>query len=202
VFRGKYLEMLALAFKQTPTRLYDNPADLLSSLWRQPWVVYAKEPFAGPRSVLAYLGRYTHRVALSNDRILELADGHVRFRWRDYADGNRQKEMTLGAVEFLRRFLLHVLPTGFVRIRHFGLLASRSRGRDLKTCRRLLDASAVVVAPKLSATELMARVTGRDPTLCDQCHGGRMYLVASLAPPGALSSGRSPPSPAVLVSTC
>lgn len=201
VFRGKYLEMLTLAFKQTPTRLRGDPGDLLGGLWKQPWIVYAKEPFAGPRSVLAYLGRYTHRVALTNDRILEMADGHVRFRWRDYADGNRQKEMTLEAGEFLRRFLLHVLPTGFVRIRHFGLLASRSRGRGMKTCRRLLAASAVVVAPKLSATELITRLTGLDPTLCGRCHKGRMHLVMQLAP-GALPSGGSPPSPSVLVPAC
>ena len=94
--------------------------------------MYAKRPFAGPEQVLAYLGRYTHRVALSNDRLVELRDGRVRFRWKDYADRDRVKVMTLEAEEFLRRFLLHVVPRGFMRIRHFGLLANRTRCDTLR----------------------------------------------------------------------
>jgi len=108
----------------------------LVTLRASDWVVYAKSPFAGPTQVLEYLGRYTPRVALSNDRLVRMADGQVRFRWKDYAHGNRVKTMTLPAAEFLRRFLLHVLPGGFVRIRHFGLLANR--GRTAKLARLLL----------------------------------------------------------------
>ena len=100
--------------------------------------MYAKRPFAGPEQVLEYLGRYTHRVALSNERILSLADGLVRFRWKDYADGDRVKVMELEAGEFIRRFLLHIVPDGFVRIRHFGLLANRTRKAKLARCRQVL----------------------------------------------------------------
>ena len=100
--------------------------------------MFAKRPFAGPEQVLDYLGRYTHRVALSNDRLVEHHDGRVRFRWKDYADHDRAKVMTLDAREFLRRFLLHVVPRGFMRIRHFGLLANRTRRGTVTRCRDLL----------------------------------------------------------------
>ena len=98
------------------------------------WIVYAKRPFAGPEQVLTYLGRYTHRVALSNDRLIDHHDGRVRFRWKDYADHDRVKVMTLEVDEFLRRFLLHVVPRGFMRIRHFGLLANRTRRGAVARC--------------------------------------------------------------------
>ena len=95
------------------------------------WVVYAKPPFAGPQQVLEYVGRYTHRVAISNNRLLDIDNGEVRFRWKDYRNGNRQKTMTLSADEFIRRFLLHVLPNGFQRIRYYGFLANRYRKQNL-----------------------------------------------------------------------
>ena len=106
---------------------------------RADWVVYAKPPFAGPDQVLDYVGRYTHRVALSNDRLLDIEDGTVRFRWKDYRHGSHQKTMTLDADEFIRRFLLHVLPDRFQRIRYYGLLGNRRRGEKLARCRALLD---------------------------------------------------------------
>jgi len=112
--------------------------DRLAALRHHAWVVYCKPPFAGPEHVLAYLGRYTHRVAISSDRLVGLDDGRVRFRWRDYADGDRTKVMELEAPEFLRRFLLHVVPDGFVRIRHFGLLANRRRAANVARCHTLL----------------------------------------------------------------
>ena len=102
------------------------------------WVVYAKRPFGGPEQVLKYLARYTHRVAISNRRLLSMEDGRVTFEWKDYAAGNQTKTMTLEAVEFIRRFLLHVLPSGFVHIRHFGFLANRKRKEKLALCRSLL----------------------------------------------------------------
>jgi hypothetical protein len=107
-------------------------------LFRQDWVVYAKPPFDGPQHVIGYLARYTHRVAISNHRLVAFQDDRVTFRWKDYAHGNKKKMMTLSAEEFLRRFLLHVLPRGFVRIRFFGFLASRCRATLLPQCRRLL----------------------------------------------------------------
>src|SRR5207247_1463044 len=147
VFRGRYLAGLRRAFDRGELHCTGGLAALaepaavaawLDELRQQAWVVYCKPPFAGPEHVLAYLGRYTHRVALSNDRLVAVADGRVRFRWRDYADGDRVKLMELDIDEFLRRFLLHIVPDGFVRIRHFGLLANRRRAAALAACRVLL----------------------------------------------------------------
>ena len=147
------------------------------------WVVYAKPPFAGPAQVLEYLGRYTHRVAISNERLVSVADGQVRFRWRDYAHGNRVKIMTLPAEEFLRRFLLHVLPGGFVRIRHFGFLANRGRADKLAVCRTLLAVPppAGPPAPETVAA-LVHRLTGVDLTQCPVCHTGQLHVVALFRP--------------------
>jgi hypothetical protein len=116
----------------------DSFARWLTPLYRQEWVVYAKPPFGGPEQVLKYLARYTHRVAISNQRLLALENGHVTFRYKDYADSRRSKTMTLSAEEFLRRFVQHVLPKGFVKIRHYGLLAPRGRAQRLMLCRQLL----------------------------------------------------------------
>jgi hypothetical protein len=147
LFRGKYLALLRAAFDQGkltfPGRwagLADAPAfaGWLRPLYHQDWVVYAKPPFGGPAQVLKYLARYTHRVAISNQRLLALADGRVTFRYKDYADDQRHKALTLSAEEFLRRFVQHVLPKGFVKIRHYGLLANRHREDKLRRCRRLL----------------------------------------------------------------
>ena len=144
--------------------------------------MYCKPPFAGPEHVLAYLGRYTHRVALSNDRLLALADGRVHFRWRDYADGDRVKVLALDVDEFLRRFLLHIVPDGFVRIRHFGLLANRHRAVKLAQCRAQLAQPAVVPAPPESVRALMLRVAGVDIEQCPVCQQGPLRRVQRLAP--------------------
>jgi Putative transposase/Transposase zinc-binding domain len=192
VFRGKYLAGLQQAFARGELRFAGGVADLadpatfpqfLASLRASDWVVYAKPPFAGPTQVLEYLGRYTHRVALSNDRLVSLEAGQVRFRWKDYAHGNRGKTMTLSAEEFLRRFLLHVLPAGFVRIRHFGFLANRGRAVKLARCRALLAARPPEpsAAPEPVAA-LMRRLTGVDITRCPVCHAGHLRLVAVLRP--------------------
>jgi hypothetical protein len=148
LFRGKFLAGLKAAYQRGELTLTGSVADLvdppqfrrwLAGLYRQEWVVYAKPPFGGPQQVYRYLGRYTHRVAISNARLIAMEDGYVRFRYKDYADGNQHKEMTLEALEFLRRFLLHVLPKGFVRIRHYGLLAGRNVSTKLAYCRQLLE---------------------------------------------------------------
>jgi predicted RNA-binding Zn-ribbon protein involved in translation (DUF1610 family) len=147
VFRGKFAAALKKAFRQKLLMFPGTLAPLAQerafrsffrSLFRQDWVVYAKPPFGGPQHVLHYLARYTHRVAISNHRIVAFADGQVTFRWKDYAHGSKQKLMTVTAQEFLRRFLLHVLPHGFVRIRFFGFLANRRRNSLLPLCRQLL----------------------------------------------------------------
>jgi hypothetical protein len=183
VFRGKYLAALrdASARGRLPPEVSGN--DLLRTLRGTPWVVYAKPPFGGPEHVLQYLGRYTHRIAIGNDRILALRDGVVRFRWRDYADANRSKAMALPAEEFLRRFLLHVVPAGFQRIRHFGLLANRRRSQALARCRELLHASAPLAPPPHeTAIETARRLTGLDLLECPLCGEGILRIVASLAP--------------------
>jgi Putative transposase/Transposase zinc-binding domain len=148
VFRGKFTDALKRAFRKGKLVFHGRLRCLsnakmfrifLRSVFPHDWVVYAKEPFGGPEHVLHYLARYTHRVAISNHRLISLEDGKVTFRWKDYAHGNKQRKMTVGSDEFLRRFFLHVLPRGFVRIRFFGFLANRSRANMLPLCRRLLE---------------------------------------------------------------
>jgi hypothetical protein len=192
VFRGKFLDALRRAYAAADLVFAGSLAARadpgaftawLAQLREPDWVVYAKRPFAGPEQVLEYLGRYTHRVALSNDRILSLDDGRVRFRWKDYADGDRVKVMELEAEEFLRRFLLHVGPDGFVRIRHFGLLANRTRKAKLARCRALLaQPPAPADHPVESVQALMLRLTGLDIARCAVCHRGRLHVVEIFPP--------------------
>ncbi len=150
------------------------------------WVVYAKRPFAGPEHVLNYLGRYTHRVAITNHRLTGLADGWVSFRWKDYRHHHKTKIMTLDAGEFLRRFLLHVLPDGFRRIRHYGFLANGHRTKKLATLRTLLAVPVPpVMPPPADYRERYTRLTGRSLDTCPDC-GGRMIewgLLARTADP-------------------
>src|ERR1019366_9415988 len=137
------------------------------------WVVHAKPPFGGPGHVLKYLARYTHRVAISNSRILSIECGKVTFLWKDYADGDKTKTMTLDAVEFIRRFLLHVLPGGFVRIRHFGFLANSARREKLAPCPTLLTATAPL--PNAAVADVRDRKT--DEKRCPLCKTGHMILI-------------------------
>jgi len=192
VFRGKYLQALHRAFTTGQLLFAGSLASLadpeafatwLRGLRQHDWVVYAKRPFAGPTQILEYLGRYTHRVAISNERLVSHTDGVVRFRWKDYADGDRVKIMTLAAEEFIRRFLLHVVPGGFVRIRHFGFLANRTRRAKLARCRALLhQPPSPATAAIESAPALMLRLTGIDIERCPLCHQGRLHVTAILAP--------------------
>ena len=190
VYRGKFLDALTRAFAANQLQLAGSTAalaaptargELLSRLRDSPWVVYAKSPCAGPQQVLDYLGRYTHRVALSNNRLLSLSDGQVRFTWKDYAHGNRRKVMSLEATEFLRRFLLHVLPKSFMRIRHYGLLANRAKSILLAQARRALDQHD---APQTPAAESIAafwlRVAHVDIHRCPQCGLGTLHVISVL----------------------
>src|ERR1019366_4206487 len=161
-------------------------ASWLRVLFRHDWVVYAKRPFGGPEYVLRYLGAYTHRVAISNGRLVALADGNVAFRWRDSAHGNKKRLMTLPVEEFLRRFLLHLLPRGFVRIRNFGFLANRRRAELLPLCLRLLQPSDQPTVCAASLTTLHAHSTWNCP-LC----GKTMQVVERLSAAHLLL--RSPP---------
>jgi len=154
-------------------------------LFRKDWVVYSKPPFGGPQYVLQYLGRYTHRVAISNHRLVSFAHGQVTFRWRDSAHHNEQKLMTLSVDEFLRRFLLHLLPKGFVRIRSFGFLANRQRAKLLPLCFAALAPTALSAQPQASADE-----PAPDLRLCPYC-GAPMVIVERLT--AAQIQLRSPP---------
>jgi hypothetical protein len=144
---------------------------MIKALRKKPWVVYSKVPFAGPAKMLDYLSRYTHRVAISNDRILDLVGGQVNFAYRDRRDGDRKKQQTLEAVGFLQRFLYHILPNRFTRIRHYGFLSNRNRKRKLQIIRGLLDASSPApLAPKTLASWLES-ILGYDPSRCPRCGG-------------------------------
>ncbi len=192
VFRGKFLHALRRVYMADTLVFAGSLAPLAApaafATWldqlRQPdWVVYAKRPFAGPEQVLQYLGRYTHRVAISNDRLLGLDEGIVRFRWKDYTDGDRIKVMPLPAAEFLRRFLLHVVPDGFVRIRHLGFLANRTRHVKLARCRQLLaQPPAPAERPLESVQALILRLTGLDIERCAVCHRGRLHVIEIFPP--------------------
>jgi hypothetical protein len=191
VFRGRYLAGLRRAFDRDDLHLTGGLAPLaapaafaawLEELRAQAWVVYCKPPFAGPEHVLAYLGRYTHRVAISNDRLVAVADGRVCFRWRDYANGDRVKVMAVDVDEFLRRFLLHVVPDGFVRIRHFGLLANRRRTAALAHCRVLLTQPPPPVERPESVRDLLLRLTGIDIARCPVCQQGVLRQLGVLPP--------------------
>lgn len=202
-FRRRFLQLLGLAFDRgelqfccalQPLRERKAFQRYLDPLREKEWVVYSKAPFAGPEQVLDYVGRYTHRVAISNNRLLNIEAGQVTFRWRDYRDGDTHKSMTLSAGEFIRRFLLHVLPPGLQRIRYYGLLGNRHRQEKLEQCRRLLDMG--LATPKEIHTEALAdyrdryqALTGVSLRECPLCRRGRMILIEQLAP----SRGSGPP---------
>jgi hypothetical protein len=192
VFRGKFLDQLKKAYRAGRLKCIGRAKllsqrkvfhQLLDRLYSKGWVVYAKQPFGGPEQVLAYLGRYTHRVAISNHRLVSMNNGSVTFQWRDYHDGSKTKLMTLDAGEFLRRFLLHVLPEGFCKIRYYGILSSRRRRSDLTRCKLLLGMEPVQVLrePK-TWQEVLLDLTGIDVRQCPHCHDGRMVHVHELAP--------------------
>ena len=182
VFQGKFLDFLKRAFEQGKLTSSAAIGETIQGLYKKKWVVYAKAPFSGPEHLLDYLGRYTHRVALSNDRLLSVADGQVTFTYRDRQEDDRLKLMRLDAQEFIRRFLLHVLPEGFMRIRHFGFLANRTKKQSLARCRELLGllASDPNRAPK-SSHDLLRELTGVDLSRCPSCQRGTMVIVAKLS---------------------
>jgi len=197
VFRGKYLALLKTAFAQGKlafpgrlARLVDADAfnAWLRPLYAKDWVVYAKPPFGGPAQVLKYLARYTHRVAISNSRIVNIANGQVTFRYKDYADDHRSKTMPLSGGEFLRRFMQHVLPRGFVKVRHFGLLANRHREEKLKTARRLLLPLSTAPPPQAGATEISPASAVR----CPKCGGCRFLRMELPKPPPGSFRATSP----------
>jgi hypothetical protein len=182
VCRGKFYAALAQAGSTGAVPLPEGFAQLRDQLYAQEWIVYAKPPFAGPAHVLDYVGRYTHRVAIANHRLLDVRDGRVRFAYRNRRQGNRVQTMTLDADEFIRRFLLHVLPHGFMRLRHYGFLANRHKARTLRRCRDLLgQPSQPPPRRPQSVVQWRQEVTGLDLTPCPHC-GTRPLLRLPLAP--------------------
>jgi hypothetical protein len=200
-FRNRFLQIVDSIYRSGELRLtgklspLSDPAAwaaLLDSLRSTEWVVYSKSPFGGPCQALKYLARYTHRVAISNRRLLSLRDGKVRFTWKDYAHEAKRKIMELDAHEFIRRFLLHVLPTGFVRIRHYGFLANRSRKAKLELIRRLTAPPRNDATPEATAESPDPASTDDPPSqdaaggtkakLCPRCKRGRLVPVETLPP--------------------
>jgi hypothetical protein len=192
LFRRLFLTYLQKAFDAGKLRFFSSLEPLrehrafcryLAPLRQAPWVVFVKPPFAGPEQALEYVGRYTHRVAISNNRLRDIDHGQVRFTWKDYRHHDQPKVMTLSADEFIRRFLLHVLPEGFHRIRYYGLLGNRHRAEKLACCRQLLGMTLSEPAHRQEQQDYRARyeeLTGDPLTQCPVCHQGRMIIIETL----------------------
>jgi len=192
-FRGKFLFYLKQAHREGQLEFFGDDQYLidevafnnfLTPIYTKEWVVYCKPPFKSAACVVEYLGRYTHRVAISNNRIISMDNGMVTFKWRDYRDDNRWKVMRVSAEEFIRRFLIHVLPDRFMKIRHYGLMGNRNKTAKLTICKRLT--STPLIRPlKLSTEELIMKLTGKDISLCSHCGKGHMRRMHDF--------GKSPP---------
>ena len=188
-FRGKFLKYM----KETKLDFYgknkelENPAiynELINQMYNKAWVVYCKEPFKNAESVIQYLGRYTHRVAISNERIVKVEDNKVTFKWRDYKDNNKMKEMTITIEEFIRRFLVHILPPRFMKIRYYGILGNRNKKKKLLKC-KILTRTKIYKKKELPTLELLKKVLGKDFNkkvlgkdfnLCPHCKKGHMLI--------------------------
>lgn len=194
LFKSKFLAYLKAKFEDGELEFHGhlnnlsqpstNWGQFIKILYGKEWVVYSKPPFGGPRQVLKYLAKYTHRVAISNQRLISLEDGRVTFRWKNYAKGNRQRAMSLDAHEFIRRFILHVLPKGFQRIRQYGFLANRLREKKLELCRSLIGLKSTPNLPAVeSNSELGMEGSSKEKgRLCPICKKGQMILIAEVGP--------------------
>ena len=180
-FRGKFLSYM----KKEKLKYYgeneylDNPENydnLIQSMYNKEWVVYCKEPFNNAENVIQYLGRYTHRVAISNERIVKIEDDKVTFKWRDYKDNNKMKEMTITVEEFIRRFLIHILPPKFMKIRYYGILGNRNKKKKLLKCKILTRTKIKEDTKKLPILELLKETLGKDFNLCPKCKKGHMLM--------------------------
>jgi len=194
LFRGKFLDYLKRAFQDHKLHFYGENKELemprkfqklIDQAYAKEWVVYVKKPFSGPKQVLQYLGKYTHRVAISNHRIIDVKDGRVIFKWRDYKDGNRMKTMSVSVEEFMRRFLLHVIPKGFVKIRFYGLLSNRNKKEMLIKCRELLHdptSDDETAEENHTGESLMVGISENDYLVCPECQKGKMFIVMVIEP--------------------
>ena len=189
-FKNCYLQKLKTAYQNQKLIFPGNTAGfaskkefqkLLSSLFKAKWIAYAKQPFAGPQQVLEYLGRYTHRVAISNNRIISIDKGKVTFKYQDRERNNETRIITLKAHEFIRRFLLHVLPAGFMKIRYYGFLSHKNKTKIIPLLRKLIDPHAILPEKiKESIVDMMLRLTGTDITSCPKCGKGKMKMIRKL----------------------
>lgn len=188
-FRGKFLYY----FKQAQAKLefygdqkhYEKDSDfrnILNILYDKEWIVYCKAPFKSAACVVEYLGRYTHRVAISNNRILDMKNDKVSFKWRGYKNNNKLKVMTVSADEFIRRFLIHILPQRFMKIRHYGLLGNRNKNTKLKICKQLTN-TPILLKEKTATPELLNTIIGRDITLCPNCMSNKFNRYSGISPP-------------------
>ncbi|MFT5731127.1 MAG: putative Zn-ribbon and HTH transcriptional regulator [Desulforhopalus sp.] len=193
-FKKRYLQKLEKSYQQNKLCFHGRASpfankhafkQLLKTVRDKQWITYSKQPFGGPEQVLEYLGRYTHRVAISNNRIVSIHAGKVTFSYRDRSDENKEKKVTVKAEEFIRRFLLHILPHGFMKIRYYGFLAHTNKKMAIPLLRKLIDPGAKI-AEKIVETiqEIMLRLTGVDITLCPECGLGEMISIGSLPVPG------------------
>ena len=192
IFRGIFISGLRTLYEENKLKIPNtsnlkislsirkNFESLLRGLMEKPWVVYAKEPFAGPKKLLDYLGRYVNKVAISNCRILSCDANSVRFKWRDYSDGNKIKIMELKPEEFIRRFLSHVVPTGFMRVRFFGFLANACKSKNVTTIRKSLSYEPTEEKQKKDIRSLMLELTGNDITVCPKCKKGHFYKIQTM----------------------
>lgn len=190
-FRGKFLCYLKDEYYANKLKLYGDSYRLrdkfvfsgfIDNLFKKNWVVYCKKPFENESYVINYLGRYTHRVAISNSRIVDFKDKKVTFKWKDYKDNNKNKIMTLDASEFIRRFLLHILPKGFVKIRYYGLLSNRNRNLKLARCKNIFKIQIKGKEHRISAAELFKILTGKEIDSCRKCKQGKMITVCTFHP--------------------
>lgn len=190
VFRAKYLSHLKNLYQNNTLRFsgscsqYKSQKDfqnLINALFQKNWVVYSKRPFAGPEQVLAYLGRYTHRIAITNHRIKSIGDDRINISYKDRADDNKTKIMQLNSHEFMRRFLLHVLPKGYTRIRHFGFLSNRNKSKNIAICRKLLGQSPKTkIKENQSLEQKMLHLMGIDITECPKCKKGKLKFLKDI----------------------
>ena len=190
-FKKRYLKLLETAHRKNKlifpgkTATFESQAsfgELIGSLLKAKWIAYAKRPFAGPQQVLEYLGRYTHRIAISNNRIKSIDNGTVTFQYRDRSKDNQVREMSLSADEFIRRFLLHVLPSGFMKIRYFGFLSNNNKKQTIPFLRKLIDPSAKLPEKtKETIIAMIFRLTGEDITCCPECKKGKMRIIKKIS---------------------
>jgi hypothetical protein len=194
-FRGKFIHMLKKAYECGKLKFHGSTAEfnneqiffsLINTLYKKKWVVYSKKTFSGPEAVIEYLGRYTHRVAISNNRILSIKDGKVTFKWRDYRDNNTEKIMTITAEEFIRRFVMHILPKKFVKIRHFGLLANRNKTIKLRKLQANMSFKIKSQFKDMKTVEIINLIIGRDVTRCPCCGKGTMKTIRIIPAAGFL----------------